>query len=258
MSALSFNNRNVQMLRRLLGRRSARHAEGCFVVEGPVLVAEAVAAGWKCIAQYAPIDSDAQVPGAGPLNELGAGVLERIATTESPQAPLALVRMPHAPDVGAVVGAATFVVVLDRVADPGNLGTVLRSAEAAGADLVVLTPGSVDAFNPKAIRASAGAIFHVPVVVATLEELAAADIRLIGTTSHDAPGRTVVNHIDVDWSGRVAIVLGNEAAGLPSEWTDEDGPIGEWVTIAHQGRSESLNVAMAATVIAFEAARHRS
>lgn len=258
MSALSFNNRNVQLLRRLMGRRSARHEEGCFVVEGPVLVAEAVAAGWKCIAQYVPAGSGADVPGAGPVNELAEGVIERISSTETPQPPLAIVKMPAGRrDVGAIVGTASFVVALDRLSDPGNLGTVMRSAEAAGADLVVLTPGSVDPYNPKVIRASAGAIFHVPVVTATLDELAEAGIRLIGTTSHEFPGRTVRPYTEVDWSGRVAIVMGNEAAGLPAEWNDVDGPVRAWVTIPHRGRSESLNVAMAATVLAFEAARRR-
>ncbi len=259
MSALSFNNRNVQLLRRLNGRRSARHAEGCFVVEGPVLVAEAVAAGWKCLAQYAPEGSDAHVPGAGPRNELAPGVFERIASTETPQPPLALVRMPQgSSDVSAVLAGASFVLVLDRVSDPGNLGTVMRSAEAAGVDLIVITPGSVDPFNPKVIRASAGAVFHVPVVTATLDDLVAAGFRSIGTTSHEFPGRTVEHYGAIDWTGRVAVVMGNEAAGLPDEWTDEVGPIHEWITVPHRGRSESLNVAMAATVIAFEAARRRA
>jgi TrmH family RNA methyltransferase len=258
-SALSFNNRNVQQLRRLIGRRSSRHADGLFVVEGPVLVAEAVAAGFKCLAQYVPEGSDAKVAGAGPVNEMAEGVFERVASTETPQPPLALVKMPAGrDDVRAIVDASSFVVVLDRLSDPGNLGTILRSAEAAGADLVVLTPGSVDPYGPKVIRASAGALFHVPVVTADLDQLAASGLRLVGTTSHGFPGRTVVDYGDADWAGRVAIVMGNEAAGLPDEWNDTVGPIGEWITIPHRGRSESLNVAMAATVIAFEAARGRA
>lgn len=258
MSALSFNNPNVQALRRLIGRRSSRHADGRFVVEGPVLVAEAVAAGWTCVAQYAPEGSDAKVAGAGPLNELAEGVLERVASAETPQAPLALVEMPRdRADVASIIAAASFVVAVDRLNDPGNLGTVIRSAEAAGADLVVLTPGSVDPYNPKVIRSSAGAIFHVPVVTAPLDDLVAGGLRLVGTSSHRAEGRTVVEYTELDWSGRLAVVLGNEAAGLPDEWSDDVGPVREWITIPHAGRAESLNVAMAATVIAFEAARQR-
>ncbi len=170
---------------------------------------------------------------------------------------MALVELPDR-DVDALLAGADFVVVLDRVGDPGNLGTILRSAEAAGADLVVLTPGSVDAYNPKVVRASAGALFHVPVIVASLDEVAAAGFVLAGTSSHGFPGRTVLEHTAADLTGRLAIVMGNEAAGLPDEWDDEVGPIDLWLTIRHRGRSESLNVAMAATVLAFEAARQRS
>jgi TrmH family RNA methyltransferase len=253
MGALSFNNPNVQQLRRLLGRRSARHGDGRFVVEGPVLTAEVVAAGWKCVAQYVAEGSDG-IAGAGPVSELAAGVLERVASTESPQGPLTLVEM-RVVDVAGALAAASFVIVLDRVQDPGNVGTIMRSAEAAGAGAVALTPGSVDPFNPKGVRASAGALFHLPVVTSSLEDVSAAGFRLIGTSSHEHVGRTVVSHTSADFSPRVALVMGNEAAGLPAEWTDEDGPIDQWVTIRHAGRTESLNVARATTVLAFEVAR---
>ncbi|MGA9275765.1 TrmH family RNA methyltransferase [Ilumatobacter sp.] len=256
MSGLGPTNRNVQQLKKLLSRRSQRHADGLFVIEGPVLAAEAVRAGWTCLAQYVPEGSGVEIHGAGPVNELAAGVLEKVADTQTPQAPLTLAQI-RVHDTTAVLAAATFVVVLDRVGDPGNLGTILRSAEAAGADAVVLSPGSVDPFNPKVLRSSAGAIFHVPVVVATLDEVGEAGFELAGTSSHDFEGRTVVEHSSADLTGRLAIVMGNEAAGLPDDWSDDHGPIDTWLTIRHRGRSESLNVAMAATVLVFEAARQR-
>jgi RNA methyltransferase, TrmH family len=261
MSALAYNNSRVQQLRRLIGRRSSRHEEGLFVVEGPVLVAEAVAAGWHCDAQFVAAEADGVVQpgvdGAGPVFELATGVLQRVASTETPQNPIAVVRMRDPGSVSDLLASASFVVALDRIGDPGNLGTILRSAEASGADLVVLTPGSVDPYNPKVVRASAGALFHVPVLEADLDEVAAAGLSLVGTSSHDSPNRTVQAHTSADLTGRLAIVMGNEAAGLPDEWTDTDGPIRRWVTIPHRGRSESLNVAMATTVLVFEVARQR-
>ena len=257
MSALAFNSNKVQELRRLLGRRSSRYDERRFVVEGPVLVADAVAAGWICKEQFVPEGSDSAIDGAGEVFELAEGVLERVASTETPQAPLAIVEMP-ADRTLELLPTASFVVVLDRVGDPGNLGTILRSAEAAGADLVVLTPGSVDPFNPKVVRSSAGALFHVPVLTATIDDVAAADLGLFGTTSHGFPGRSVVPYTGADLTGRIAVVMGNEAAGLPDDWTDTVGPVRSWITIPHRGRSESLNVAMATTVIVFEAARQRT
>lgn len=262
MSALAFNNPRVQQLRRLIGRRSSRHDDGLFVVEGPVLVAEAVAAGWQCEAQFVASEADGVVApgvaGAGPVFELAVGVLDRVSSTESPQNPMAIVRMREDGPTSELLDAASFVVVLDRLGDPGNLGTILRSAEASGADLIVLTPGSVDPYNPKVVRSSAGALFHVPVVEASIGEVADAGLATIGTTSHDAPERTAQSYLDTSFTGRIALVMGNEAAGLPVEWTDDEGPIRRWTTIPHAGRSESLNVAMATTVLVFEAARQRA
>ncbi|MEZ5216851.1 MAG: RNA methyltransferase [Ilumatobacteraceae bacterium] len=132
------------------------------MVEGTGLVTEAARAGWTVHSQFFGAGAE-PVPGLdAPAYELGRGVLERVATTATPQPHLAVVAMPD-PDV-SVLERASFVVVADRLADPGNAGTILRSAEAAGADAVVLTAGSVDPFNPKVVRASAGALFHVPVV----------------------------------------------------------------------------------------------
>lgn len=257
MPALTMNNPSVQGLRKLLSQRKARHDDGCFVIEGPTSTAEAVRAGWACRTQFVPEGSDAAVAGAGRVLELAAGVFERVASTRSPQPPLTVAEMRRL-DAGVVLASASFVVVLDRLNDPGNLGTILRSAEAAGADAVVLTPGSVDPYNPKAVRASAGALFHLPVITATLEQVADGGLMLVGTSSHARQGRTVVPYTEANLNGRVAIVMGNEAAGLPDEWDDDVGPIGVWITVPHRGRSESLNVAMATTVLVFEAARQRS
>ncbi len=239
---LTFSNPKVQRLRRLLGRRSSRLDEGAFVVEGAVLIAEAVAAGWHVEAEF--IAAGSAFISDAPIFELAEGVLERVASTERPQPNLAVVRMP---DAVVDLAAASFVLIADQLNDPGNLGTILRSAEAAGVEAVVLTPGSVDAYNPKVVRASAGALFNVPVVSATLVEVRAAGLRLIGTSSHQGN-----QHTDADWSGRVAIVLGNEAHGL-----SDDTAVDDWVRIEHHGRAESLNVAMAATILCFEAARQR-
>jgi TrmH family RNA methyltransferase len=173
-------------------------------------------------------------------------VAERVAATETTTGLFAVVVASIA-DVG-VLDRAQFVVVADRVADPGNLGTILRSAEAAGVEVVVVTPGTVDVLAPKVVRASAGAVFHVPVVECDLAAVGRTGLRLIGTSSHQG-----TPHTDVDWCGRIAIVAGGEAHGL-----DTDAPVDEWVRIEHRGRAESLNVAMAVTVLCFEASRQRN
>jgi RNA methyltransferase, TrmH family len=205
-------------------------------------VLEAVDAGWEIDAEFVAVGTE-PVTGPGAF-VLGPGVIERLASTESPQPVLAVVRIPSPALDLATVG---LVVVADRIADPGNLGTILRSAEAAGFEAVVLTADSVDPFNPKVVRASAGALFRLPVLYAELAAVKAAGLRTIGTSSHQGSA-----HTETDLTGRIALVVGNEARGLP-----DDAAVDEWVTIRHQGRTESLNVAMATTVLCFEAARQR-
>ncbi len=211
-----------------------------FVVEGLGLLRQAVDAGWDVegcyVAPETTIDLDVAV------HELAPNVIERVASTESPQPVLAIVAM----RLMTLPSDATFVLVADRLADPGNAGTIMRSAEAAGADAVVLTPGSVDPYNPKVVRASAGSLFRIPVVDATLDSLAG--FRRLGTSSHRGDVYT-----DPVYHGRVAVVVGNEAHGL-----DDEAEIDQWITIPHAGPAESLNVAMAATVLVFEVARQRS
>ena len=210
------------------------------MVEGLGLLRQAVDAGWQVegcyVAPGTTVDLDVAVA------ELAPNVIERVASTESPQPVLAVVVMRSA----AMPPNATFVLVADRLGDPGNAGTLIRSAEAAGADAVVLTPGSVDPYNPKVVRASAGSLFRVPVLESTLELLTG--FRRLGTSSHRGD-----NYTDPVYHGRVAVVVGNEAHGL-----DDDAAIDQWITIPHAGPAESLNVAMAATVLVFEVARQRS
>jgi TrmH family RNA methyltransferase len=208
------------------------------------MIDEAVAAGWSIEGLYASPDAT-PIAGVEPVFGLAPGVAERVSDLETSPGLFAVVTLP-AVDRARLVDT-DFAVVADRIADPGNLGTIVRSAEAAGAGAVVVTPGTVDATSPKVVRASAGALFHVAVVPATLEAVRAAGLRLVGTSSHRG-----VAHTEADWTGRLAIVVGNESAGL-----EPDAPIDEWVRIEHRGRAESLNVAMATTVLCFEAARHR-
>jgi TrmH family RNA methyltransferase len=184
-----------------------------------------------------------------PVHILENGVLERVASTTSPQPVIAIVRRRT---FGLdSLDTAQWVVVADGISDPGNLGTIFRSAEAAGASAVVLTPGTVEAFNPKVVRASAGSMFYVPIIedVKTYK-LQPVGFRVVGTSSHDQEGS--IDYTSADFTDRVAIVVGNEAHGLV-----DSSNIDQWVMVPHRGRSESLNVAMAATLVCFEVAKQR-
>lgn len=262
-SGLALRHQKVQRLRRLLGRRSAREAESAFVVEGARILSEALVAGVPVESVY--LAAGAATAGGSPADvaerayeagarvyELGAGVLERIAGTVTPQPVLAVVPFVARPRE-SLSGGDLLVVAVD-VRDPGNAGTVLRSAEAAGSDGVIFCDGSVDIYNPKTVRASAGSMFHVPVAAGgapseVLADLGRWGVRRLATTA--SGGR---DYSEVDLSGRLAFVLGNEASGLPD---DIDAMVDGRVTIPMSGRSESLNVGMAAAVLCFEAARQR-
>jgi RNA methyltransferase, TrmH family len=184
--------------------------------------------------------------------ELAPGVLERVAGTVTPQPVLAVAGFVDVP-LEQVRGADLVVVCVD-VRDPGNAGAVMRSAEAAGAGAVICCGGTVDVYNPKTVRASAGSLFHVPLVsggdpVEVLEQLGAWGVRRLGTTVQAGEAYT-----SVDLRAPVAMVLGNEANGLPPELEPH---LDTLVTIPMVGRTESLNVGMTAAVLCFEALRQR-
>ena len=212
------------------------------MVEGPSLVAQALAAGWEIEAQFVAPGAE-EVVAPGQVFEFAPNVIERVASTEAPQPVLAVFRQ----RTSSLPVPADFVMVADQLSDPGNAGTIIRSAEAAGAQAVVLTPGSVDQYNPKVVRSSAGSLFRIPVLTAELGDLRAAGLRVLATSSHRGDAYT-----ETSLTGPVALVVGNEAHGVL-----EDAPVDGWVTIPHAGAAESLNVAMAATVLAFEVARQR-
>lgn len=257
-SVLALRHHKVQRLRRLLSRRSAREAEQAFVVEGTKVLSEALDAGAPVESVYVaagaaaePVAQRAYDAGAR-VYELADGVLERVADTVTPQPVMAVLPFVHRP-LDELRDRDLLVVAVD-VRDPGNAGTVLRSAEAAGAGGVLFCDGSVDVYNPKTVRASAGSLFHVPVVaggdpVQVLREMASWGVRRLATTA--AGGR---DYAQVDLTRPVAFVLGNEANGLPEEI---EALVDERVTIPMVGRSESLNVGMAAAVLCFEASRQR-
>jgi RNA methyltransferase, TrmH family len=187
---------------------------------------------------------------------LAAGVLERVADTVTPQPVMAILPMLDEPDAGlSVARPAALVVVLVDVRDPGNAGTVLRSADASGVDAVVFAGDAVDPYNPKTVRSSAGSLFHVPIAVwgapptSVAVRLAGDGYRTLGTVVRGGE-----DYAAVDWSVPTALFLGNESAGLdPGLCASLDGT----VAIPMAGRAESLNVGVAAAVMCFEALRQR-
>jgi TrmH family RNA methyltransferase len=193
---------------------------------------------------------------------LSPGVLERVADTVTPQPVLAVVPMlpmlgdQHTPTAVPMPSAdpGALVIVLVDVRDPGNAGTVLRAADASGARAVVFAADSVDPYNPKTVRASAGSLFHVPFAVQPDPVVAAADLKAAGFRTRATVVRHGEDYAALDWSVPTALFFGNESAGLdPALSATLDGA----VAIPMAGRAESLNVGVASAVVAFEAFRQR-
>jgi RNA methyltransferase, TrmH family len=254
---LGATNHRIRRLRRLLTSRRDRLREGVIVLEGPSLAAECLGRGPGGLEAFVERGYDhpvvAALAGAGVVvHQVEPGVLERVLTTTTPQ-PLAVVA--PAPVEGPLPAPAErpLVVVVD-LRDPGNAGTLLRTAEAAGTAGVVLAGGSVDPDGPKVLRASAGARLRVPVwrrpdPAAALEELEAQG----WATAATVVVPDAVAYDELGWGG-TAVVLGNESHGLSAELV---GRCTHRVTIPLAGPTESLNVAVAGAVICFEALRQR-
>jgi TrmH family RNA methyltransferase len=257
-AALGPRDARVRELRALLRDRRTRRDAQRFVAEGPRLVAAA-------LDHAAPVDSvlvAADAPEATQavaqrardrritVEQLAPGVAERLGGTVTTQGVFAIVR--HDPPVRALPDGASFVVVVATVNDPGNAGTLWRSAAAAGADAFVLGAGSVDAYNPKLVRATAGACFSVPVledadITSVLDDCGASGLWRAGAVVRGGTAPDAV-----DFTQPCALVLGHEARGL------EPGlPLDGLVTVPMARGTESLNLAMAGSVLCFEVARQR-
>ncbi|MEY2434423.1 MAG: methyltransferase, TrmH family [Acidimicrobiaceae bacterium] len=252
----------VEHLRELARRRTVREEERRYLVDGPILVASALRSDalvhgvYVEVGRHEAIVDEASAAGVR-VHVLPPGAIARFKATDvvTPQGIVAVTAMPDTRVSDAVDAAESGVVlVLCGLSDPGNAGTMLRMAEASGVSGVLFCDGSVDPFAPKCVRASAGSIFHVLVVsggvpVQVLEAMGGRGVQRLGTDA-----RRGKPYDEVDLTGSFALVLGNESHGLPPELADHlDG----WVHVPMAGDVESLNVAMAASVICFDAARQR-
>ena len=271
---------------RRLGRRVARERAGRFVAEGPQAVREALVAhrrsGDVVTALYVTPDAAqryadelelARAGGVRPV-PVTAEVLAAMTDTVTPQGLVAVCATVDRPledvlDELSSTGGPLLVAVLAHVRDPGNAGTILRAADAAGADAVVLTDASVDVHNPKCVRSTAGSLFHLPVVqgVPLADALAALRARGLVVLAADGAGEhdldDLLDEVDhrsnahdvPDLARPTAWLLGNEAWGLPDEHRALADAV---VRVPLYGRAESLNLATAATVCLYASARaHR-
>ncbi len=257
MVITSAQNPRLQRIRGLLDKRKQREEERAFVVEGVRLAEEGLSAGWTPeLVLFAEGLSQRGLAAVAGFAQAGAEVLEiaprlmeTLAETEAPQGLLAVFPQPAA----ALPERVNFILIADQLRDPGNLGTLLRSAAAAGAQAALLSPGTVDAFAPKVVRAGMGAHFRLPILHASWEEIRAVctghglQVLLAEADRGDACW-------DLDLRQPLALIVGSEAEGARPP---ASALANRAVTIPMPGKSESLNAAVAASILLFEVVRQR-
>jgi RNA methyltransferase, TrmH family len=250
---------------RRLNKRAFRQQERAFLAEGPQAVAEAFRCGARVADLFVTVPARSRhhdlvtaMAAAGiPVHVVSGEVMDELAQTVTPQGLLAVCDFVDVPLAEVTArGKPRLVALLANVRDPGNAGTILRTADAAGADAVVFADASVDPYNGKCVRASAGSLFHLPVVAGTSLEDTVVTLREAGLRIVAADGRAGRPLDDPEVQARLARptawMFGNEAWGLPPELV---GLADEPVAVPIYGRAESLNLAAAAAVCLYASAR---
>jgi TrmH family RNA methyltransferase len=239
----STDNARVKELVALRSSRERRR-RGLFLAEGPRELERAAAAGLRILeTYYAPALTD--WPGGQPVSER---VLAKLAYRAKPEGVVSLVEAPRF----SLPRGGTLYLVAVGLEKPGNLGAIARSAEAAGADALLVADAHADPFNPNAIRASSGAVFTLPVLETSLEEVQGLGVALLAAVVGAGSA-----HSEADLSRPVAIAVGAEDRGLPARWREAaEGELS--IPIRSGASTESLNAAVAAAILLFEAVRQRA
>jgi TrmH family RNA methyltransferase len=251
---LTVGNGRVKEARKL-SRRSVRTERRLFLADGPKAVEGALAVD-GCVVEVfatpAALQHHADLLAAAPVTLVDDRALASLSDSVSPAGVVAVCRHFDAPLEHVLNVSSRLLAICADVRDPGNAGTVIRTADAAGADAVVLAGQSVDAYNPKTVRATVGSLFHLPFAIEPdpAEAVRAAQAR--GLTVLAADGGGEVDLFEADLSGPTAWLFGNEAWGLP----DELAALADHrVAIPIHGRAESLNLSTAAAVCLYASAR---
>ena len=265
MLITSGDNPRIKYFKRLVKRRF-REAEGKFVVEGVRFVEEALASAMSVetvIFSSKLLQNERgnalllEIYNSGiALLEVTEEIMESLADTATPQGVMAIVKAFEA-DLEVILTSTQkhLFVLVDGIQDPGNLGTIIRTADAAGADAVILTRGTVDLYNPKTLRATMGSVFHLPIIpvgeaVQTAKFLLQSGVQLIvGMPQTNRP------LYSVNLTGSVVLVVGSEAVGVSEEVKLLPCTM---ANIPMPGRAESLNAAVAVAIMLYEAVRQRS
>lgn len=259
MEITAVNNGQVKFVAELK-QKKYRLKTGLFVAEGLRTVEEAIKARQIESIFYTPIDDERTRKALEEAASMGIklycvneAVMKKLSDTETPQGILAVCNMTHM-NLEELLTKGEMLLVLDRVQDPGNIGTMLRTADAAGVGGIVLLSGCADIYAPKTVRASMGSLFHIPVLQGLDEVGFIAMAKDYGYELVVTSLEGATSLYKADLNGRIAFVMGNEANGVTDNLLKSAD---KRVFIPMKGKAESLNVAMAAGIVMFEALRRK-
>lgn len=264
----SLNSSGNERIRRarMLSTRKRRDVAGLIPLEGIDHIREAVALGMGVSEIFVREDlaADAEVSElirqaglpANRVSSVSFAVFRKLSDLESVQGVLAVIEKPREiKDIVVPVGKQALIVICDRLQDPGNLGTILRTAAATNVDAVIMTPGTVDPWNPKVVRSSAGAVFRQGIMTGVSSSNLAGILKKLGVPLFAAVPHGGIRCDKAPFSEAVALAIGNEGHGIGSEIAEMAEGM---VTVPMPGGSESLNAGVSASILLYEAIRQRS
>lgn len=254
----SNQNTKIKLVRALQGRAKERREAGAFLAEGVRLIEDALIANWPFrFVLYGSQLSERGRDLVGKLEGLKVDVeqvddalLASISETETTQGILAVLELPALSS--STLSSLNFLVILDQIRDPGNLGTLMRSAAAAGADAVIIPPETADAFSPKTVRAGMGAHFRLPVYSLGWDEIRS---RVAGCAVFMADAKGSIPYWEAEFRQPLALIVGGEADGASQSARELAQAL---VNIPMPGKIESLNAAIAGAILMFEVVRQRN
>ncbi|KXG42908.1 hypothetical protein U473_01855 [Tepidibacillus decaturensis] len=255
----STNNPRIKTWYQLKSKKG-RQEQGLYIIEGIKLIEEAIDAKQEIEALI--FDQGKDLPESLalhlekydlsiPIVSVSTPVIEKLSDTETPQGVLAILKKKNIEIEKLLENQFSFYLLIDQIQDPGNLGTIIRSADAAGVQGIILGNSTVELYNSKVIRSAMGSIFHLSIVQDELDQiipkLQKNGVKVIGTSPYASK-----TYFEVDLTQKVAIIVGNEAKGLSDSRKQQ---VDEMIKIPLVGKAESLNVAMATTLILYERVR---
>ncbi|MFC0187938.1 TrmH family RNA methyltransferase [Fictibacillus aquaticus] len=249
----SDSNPSVKQWKKLLTKKE-REKTGTFLIEGPHLVEEALS--YNADIHHLIIEENFQIPGSWdkgriPVWQVTEKIMKSLSETEKPQGVMAVCGMADSDSV--VFAPGKKFVLIDGVQDPGNLGTIIRTADSAGVDAVILGEGTVDVYNGKVMRSAQGSVFHLPVVKMDLKE-AVEGCKNNGITLYATSLKEASDMREASPNHGFALLVGNEGSGVKEEWLKAAD---EKLIIPIFGKAESLNVAVATGILLYELQRTR-